>query len=345
VPEEIRVRRRTVDASYQEARVPAESPPPFEVADGARCIAPGELMRLCSMPEGYVLIGASKTAIDTCLWLLEQGVDPGRIRWIRPRDIWLLHREHYQGGKFVDQVVAGIVAQLEAAAATQDAHAFFEHCEGAGVMLRVDRAVRPTMVRGATCDGYEVERLRSVEQVVRMGHVKRIEADRIVLEQGEIPTSRDQLHVHCAADGVPVRPPVPIFQPDRITVQFVRQISPPFSYALIGFMEATGRDDVEKNRLLQPNAATSTPLDWVRTTLQTLLVERSWRNESDLEAWKRGTRLNISRGIEQVGKTAEGAALFKRMSAATAPGLESMQRMLEAATEAERRLFWPPALR
>jgi hypothetical protein len=344
-PEEIRVRRRTVDASYQEARVPAESPPPFEVADGARCIAPGELMRLCSMPEGYVLIGASKTAIDTCLWLLEQGVDPGRIRWIRPRDIWLLHREHYQGGKFVDQVVAGIVAQLEAAAATQDAHAFFEHCEGAGVMLRVDRAVRPTMVRGATCDGYEVERLRSVEQVVRMGHVKRIEADRIVLEQGEIPTSRDQLHVHCAADGVPVRPPVPIFQPDRITVQFVRQISPPFSYALIGFMEATGRDDVEKNRLLQPNAATSTPLDWVRTTLQTLLVERSWRNESDLEAWKRGTRLNISRGIEQVGKTAEGAALFKRMSAATAPGLESMQRMLEAATEAERRLFWPPALR
>jgi hypothetical protein len=342
--EEIRALKRTVDASYLEARVPAECPPPFEVADGARCVAPGELVRLSSIPEGYVIIGASKTAIDTCLWLLAQGVDPERIRWIRPRDIWLLNREYYQGGKYVTEVVAGITAQLEAAAASQDAHGFFERCEDAGVMLRIDRAVRPTMVRGATGDAYEIEQLRSITQVVRMGHVKRIEADRIVLDQGEIPTSPKHLHVHCAADGVPVKPPLPIFQPGRITIQFVRQVSPAFSYALIGLVEASGRDDDEKNRLIQPNAGTSTPLDWVRTTLQTMLGERAWRNESDIETWKRSTQLNISRGIEEVGKTEEGAALFKRMSAASAPGIESMGRMLEAATPAERRLFWPPAL-
>jgi hypothetical protein len=342
--QEIRARRRTVDATYQQSRVPAEYPPPFEVADAARCVPPGELMRLPSMPDGYVVIGASKTAIDTCLWLLEQGVDPERIRWIRPRDIWLLNREYYQGGQFVAQVVAGIAAQLEAAAATEDAHAFFEHCEGSGVMLRIDREVRPTMVRGATCDGHEVKLLRSIEQVVRMGHVERIEADRIVLDEGTVPTSPNHLHVHCAAEGVPVKPPMPIFAPGRITMQFVRQVSPAFSYALIGLVEASGRDDTEKNRLLHPNAASSTPLDWVRTTLQTLLGERAWRNEPDIETWKRSTRLNISKGIEDVGKTAQGAALFTRMGAATSKGLASMRRMLEAATEAERRLFWPPAL-
>jgi hypothetical protein len=341
--ESVHVRKRAVDATYQESRVPAESPPPFEVADAARCVPPGALVRLDRRPEGYVIIGGGKTAIDTCLWLLEQGEDPERIRWIRPRDLWLLNRQFYQGGRFVEQVVEGVAVQLEAAAASTDAHAFFEQCESSRVMLRTDRGVRPTMVRGTTCDDSEIERLGRIAQVIRMGHVKRIESDRIVLEGGEIPTSRDQLHVHCAADGVPARPPVPIFRDGRITMQFVRQVTPAFSYALIGLVEASTRDDVEKNRLLPPNAAVSTPLDWIRTMLQTLTMERAWRNEADIETWKRGTRLNISRGIQDVGKTEAGAAIFRRIAASTAPAVESMQRMLSSATAAERRLFWPPS--
>lgn len=41
----------------------------------------------------YFAIGAGKTGIDACLWLLERGFESSRlIRWIMPSDRWLLDR-------------------------------------------------------------------------------------------------------------------------------------------------------------------------------------------------------------------------------------------------------------
>ena len=37
-------------------------------------------------------MGAGKTATDTCVWLLQNGVPPNAITWVRPRDPWLLNR-------------------------------------------------------------------------------------------------------------------------------------------------------------------------------------------------------------------------------------------------------------
>ena len=81
-------------------------------------------------------------------------------------------------------------------------------------MLRVDRSVVPTMMKGATLSAGELEQLRQIENVVRLGHVERIDLDEIVLEHGTIPTSPEHLHVHCATHGLSDRPPVPIFTDD-----------------------------------------------------------------------------------------------------------------------------------
>jgi len=43
----------------------------------------------------------------------------------------------------------------------------FERLEGAGVLLRIDQAVSPTMYRGATISKIEVEMLRAIRNVVR----------------------------------------------------------------------------------------------------------------------------------------------------------------------------------
>jgi hypothetical protein len=40
----------------------------------------------------YVIVGSGKTATDACIWLLDNGVDPGAICWVRPRDPWMLNR-------------------------------------------------------------------------------------------------------------------------------------------------------------------------------------------------------------------------------------------------------------
>ena len=81
------------------------------------------------------------------------------------------------------------------------------------MLTRIDPRVKPIMYRCAVVSDAELAQLRRVTKVIRKGHVKAIEADRIVLDQGEIPTSPQQIHVHCSADGFPRLPEQPIFYP------------------------------------------------------------------------------------------------------------------------------------
>jgi hypothetical protein len=92
----------------------------------------------------------------------------------------------------------------------------FARLETAAVLTRIDPLVKPTMYRCAIVSDAELEQLRRVTNVVRKGHVKAIETDRIVLDHGEIPTSPQHIHVHCSADGIPQLPEQPIFQGNRI---------------------------------------------------------------------------------------------------------------------------------
>jgi hypothetical protein len=86
--------------------------------------------------------------------------------------------------------------------------------------------VVPTMFRGAIVSEPELRLLRQIEGVVRMGHVRRIERDEIILDQGRVPTDEQTVHVHCAARGLPRPPQRPIFEPGRVTV-------PPISYGFV----------------------------------------------------------------------------------------------------------------
>ena len=66
----------------------------------------------------------------------------------------------------------------------------FRRLEACGQLLRLDPAVEPTMFRGAIVSQAEHESLKQIERVVRQGRVRRIDTDRIVLDEGEVPTDR-----------------------------------------------------------------------------------------------------------------------------------------------------------
>jgi hypothetical protein len=182
-----------------------------------------------------------------------------------------------------------------------------------------------------------------VRDVVRLGRVRRIERDRIVLDRGEVPAGADDLYVHCASDGVPGKPSRPIWESDRITVQHVRQGNPSFSYSLVGHLEASARSDEEKNRLAPPNAFGYTPLDWIRMTIQSYQCAQAWGADAALTKWIEGTRLNVLQGVAKLATDPEGGAWLGRFGKALGPGLQGMQRLLEEATPAEQARFWPPA--
>ena len=285
---QVNVARRVVDATYMASRVPATDPPPFAVADGVRCVPVGELTRLDGHPRRYVMVGAGKTATDAIGWLLDRGVDPDVISWIRPRDTWSLNRVFFQPGQ--PRTFEGIVLQLEAMVASESVDEVYERLEDGGVVLRVDPSVTPTMMKGGTVSLRELEQLRRVEEVVRLGHVERIEPERIVLEQGTIPTTPDALHVHCAASGLSDNPPRPIFTDDTITLQLVTRVSLPLSGALQARLEASGRSTEEKNRLCPPTVMPHTPFDYLRCVLAGISTEAGWRDAPELMDWVDASR-------------------------------------------------------
>lgn len=329
---EVKVREKRVDATYNQASVPASFCAPFEIAAEARCVPVGELAQLADHADGYDVIGAGKTGIDACLWLLERGVPPAAIRWIKPREPWLVNRAFLQTGELVGASLEGFSRLVEAAAQTASVEDWFERLAGFGWMFRVDEDVTATMFRGATVTLAELEQLRRIEDVVRLGHIRRIERDAIVLEGGKVPTSPDRLHVHCAAPGLNRVPPAPLFRDDRILLQPVRFGTVPFGAAFSAFVEATRKDTAEKNRLCPPNPVPNAPRDFLRGMLEQWKAEAIWAQEPDLQQWLGDSRLNLLRDVPQHLNEPRVQAAFKRYAENQAPAIANAEALLSRPT-------------
>lgn len=290
---EVETRRRVVDARYQEASIPATHTPSFEVAADARFVPVGQLPDVTGPATTYAVLGAGKTAVDACLWLLDHDVDPERIRWVRPRDAWFHERSGFQPLDLVVDTMEGIAAEAEAGAQASDVADFFDRLEADGRMHRIDGSASATMYRGGMLSSSELDRLRRVPDGVRLGRVRRIEARRTILDHGELATGPDVVHVDCSAHGLRDAAAVPIFGPGSIVLQQVRHNSPPFNAALIAFVEARRDDDAEKNRLCPPNAFARDPGGYPRLLARTWRTEGIWLREPDVARWVGATRLNL----------------------------------------------------
>lgn len=328
---EVKVRKSRVDATYLEPAVPATYAPPFATAPEARCVPLNELPKVHERADGYVIIGAGKTAMDACVWLLDMGVSPSAIRWIKPRESWMQNRAFAQGGELVGTMFEGISLQVEAAAQAESQADLFARLSAAAQLLRVDESVMPTMFKAPTASTGEIEQLRRIVNVVRLGRVRRIERDAIVLEHGTIPTTPRQLHVHCAAPGLNPAAGVPIFAEGCITPQPVRTGLIPFNAALVGFVEATRGNVAEKNRLCPTNRLPDVPLDWLRGTLIGMTADYLWSKEPDISSWLERARLNPSRGIRQRSGDPRVQQASRRFSDNVRPALQNLQRLLAQA--------------
>jgi len=294
---DIVVRRKIVDARYQEASIPATHAVPFQVAADVAFVPPNDLPVAAQSARSYAVLGSGKTAADACVWLLDNNVTPDRIRWIRPREAWFYDRRHFQPLEQVGAVMEGFALDAEAGASAASTDDLFERLEASGRLTRIDQAHRATMYRGTMLSARELAALRQIEDVVRLGRVERIEADRIVLERGEIVTGPDVLHVDCTASGLNNSPAAPIFQPDRIVLQQVRALFPCFNAALIAYVEAHRDDDADRNRLCPPNPYPNSIGDWPRTMIRTWRTEGRWLNEPDVSKWVAESRLNLLRSL------------------------------------------------
>ncbi|MEM9172618.1 MAG: NAD(P)/FAD-dependent oxidoreductase [Pseudomonadota bacterium] len=326
--------RKTVDATWLKTSVPSTHTPNFSIAEGVTLIPPNQLPRVDTRHDDIVIVGAGKTAMDTVLWLLGNGVDPDAIRWITPRDSWVLNRKMTQPGvDFFLDTFGAVADQMQAIAEASDLDDLWLRLEAAGNMLRIDPDRMPEMFHGATVSEAELAQLRRIKNVVRLGRISAIETDRIVMAEGEIPASANTLYVDCSARAIPNEDITPIFNGNLITPQTVRPYQPVFSAALIAHIEAAYDSEAQKNELCEVVPLPNNAADWAAMTLVGMMNQYKWSQEEGIRAWMKQSRLDgLSSTLMQIDKKApDNQAVLQRMRNYMMPAAANLQKLIAAA--------------
>jgi hypothetical protein len=333
----VTVRKAVVDSAYWTFDIPSTHAPRYSIAPGVRCVPPNSVSKAARPDDNFVVVGPGKTGIDTCLWLLERGIDPQRIRWVMPNDAWFINRAHIQpGDDFFLTAFQSLVQQFEAISAATDVADLFDRLEAGGQLLRLDPEIRPTIYRCATVTEDELAQLRRIRNVVRLGYVKAVESARIVLDRGEIPLTSNTLVIDCSASGISRRPQVPIWSANRINIQMIRTCQPTFSAALIGFVEATLADQKQKNALCEPVPNPVLDTDWLRMLAVSTKNRVAWRSQPAIEEWLSNSRLNtlFAAPARVRPDEVEKIAVLKRLQEASAAGMARLPLLLANAATA-----------
>jgi hypothetical protein len=331
----VRVRRKLVDATMAQTAVPSTHPPHYRVEPGIRCIPLNDLPKVGQPCSRYVVVGGGKTGIDACLWLLQNGVAPGRIQWIVPNAPWLLDRANFQPGQEnVVRTIGSLANQFEAIGAADSIPDLFLRLESAGELLRIDQAVEPTAFRAATISQGELRALRRISNVVRLGRVCAIEASRISLEKGSIAADPHALYIDCSASAVPIIPEgsVQAFDGNRINLVTVSSYQILFSAAVIAYVESHLDDQIQMNTLCGFVPLPRSPVDWVRMWAAYLGNQRQWKQHAGLSNWLAQCHLHllptVLRSLQEGDP--EKLAVLNRFTEARKKALENMPRLLQA---------------
>ena len=280
-----------VDATYSRTVVPSMRPPPYKVGPDVDVVTPNNLPNISRGYDNYTVVGAGKTSMDCCLWLLEKGVEATKITWIRPRDCFSLNRAAFQPfPEVVKNLVGGQIGSVLLAQKLQDV---VDAAKAHGALLQLDEEVTPTMFHCATVSPVEFEALKEIKNVIRKGRLTGITKDEVSLEQGTFRPTADTLYIDCSAGSIPKMAPVTVFQKRKITLQPVRWCQQTFSASFIGHVEATYGDDVLKNELCRPIPMPDKPMDFPLIMLQGYTNALAWMKQPQTMEWLKTCRLDI----------------------------------------------------
>jgi hypothetical protein len=299
---QVKVRKKLVDANFYGPAVPSTHTPKFKVADGVRLITPNALAQLWQVKDKadratkFCVLGAGKTAMDACIWLLNSGAAPDTVSWVMPRDSWLVNRQTTQPGEeFFNDSIGGQAKVMACFAAASGVEDLFLKLEANDQMLRIYPDQTPSMFHFATMSKGEVEVLRRIKNVIRMGRVQALEPNTIVMDGGRMAMEPGTLYIDCTASAVEPKTMQPIFQPSKIVLQLVRAPLPTFSAALIAYVEARYPDDagdVTKNKLCGNVPFPHTLAEYPRTMMVNMMNQMQWGQDKTLRAWMRDSRLD-----------------------------------------------------
>lgn len=330
VTHEVRVKRRVVDGTYLKIQVPSQVPPKYKLDPGVTYVPVNGIGKIPDNTEKFLVVGAGKTGIDANLHLLENGVDPDNITWVMPNDSWLIKREDFDPRKFL-LVYKPVFNDQE----TLRESLLFQEREG--WLTRLDKDVWPEKYKCATVESAELEKLRSIRNVIRQGRVSAVTKTHLVMrgKDGNTPTNvpypEGSLVVDCSAGGLPPQPEVPIFQGGKLVLQPVRYCIQCHSAAMVAYVDCHKdfKDDDDRNSAMFPIPYPVDNKSYVRAELLQLRNHlMGCGTDPRIEKWTDNCRLHVD-------KYASTSTLLKMFSG----GLYSAYSQLPASLEAKQRHY------
>ncbi len=322
----VRVRRALVDATVTQSTIPARHTRKFEIDDGVTLVTPNELVDVAN-PKGFTILGAGKTGMDVCVWLLQQGVDPDDIIWVRPRDVWMTDRTYAQPLTMAGNMIKFAATAMQAAAVANDSNDFALRMEEQGMLFRVDPTVGAVVNRGATVSRPELTLMQRVEQVVRKGYVRSVSQSRVIMGGGDIASNPGRVFVDCTAPGLSTTPASTIFETGKISLHFTTRGVAPWSAALIGCVESLDLTLEEKNRLCPALPRTGDMSGFLNIMRIGLPVENERRAVTELSDWSAKSRLNPGQAIPDHMSDPDAQAAFAAMFQNFQPAMENLERI------------------
>ena len=203
--------------------------------------------------------------------------------------------------------------------------------EEAGIWLRIDPEIMPTMIHGATLSVHELEALRRIKDIVRLGRVRAIEPDLLLMSGGEVPAPNGSLYIDCTASALQYSgDPGPVFTEDRIGIQMVRLYQPAFSAAMIAKIESLECSLKEKNAMARPVDMTDSVKSWVERQIAGGMNQFAWAQHPDIKPWISNCRLDaFGRAARDVDRNdPEAKAIFASIQAHMMPSMANIQKLL-----------------
>jgi hypothetical protein len=220
--------------------------------------------------------------------------------------------------------------QMEAAAQATSLEDLFESTDRrASSCSASTSASRRRLYRGPTVSARELEQLRRIEDVVRLGKVRRIERTTIVLEQGDGPHRPGVSSRALCRQGLNPAPSVS----DHLGGSHHPAADPgwphPIQCALVWIRRGdASRLSRSKTVCVRPNRLPNVPLDWVQGTLIGTNADYLWSKEPDIAAWLERARLNLSRGLRQRAGDPAIRDAMSRFASNVRPGLAKLSQLL-----------------
>jgi hypothetical protein len=301
----VNIRRKLVDGSAWSASVPATHKRKFDITDGVRLTTPGKLPATwitdAKVPEHYVIMGGGKTAMDVGVWLMNMGVEASKISWVRPRETWLINRASTQpGSKFAGNTIGWQLEQMRIGATATSGDEIFLHLEKHGHMLRLDQNSLPSKFHYPTISQGEVDLLRKIEHVIKIGRVNLIEPGVLHGLDGDAKVPADSLFIDCTATAATRSAVSPIWDGDRITPAILQIPLVSLSASVAGFIEATFDTNEEKNALAIPIQMTDTPADYPQAMLGNVMNRMLWSQNTAIMDFLNTARLDPAQRMRNV---------------------------------------------